>query len=116
MLKIAPSKPRSASDADHKRSRGAFSVPAPPHHGPNQLTDFAAFTALCTIARLHQVAADPATLAHQLGLAPADAVSTDDLLRAAQHLGLKAKLSRSSVDRLALTPLPALACCSIPSR
>ena len=94
----------------------AFSVPAPPHHGPNPLTDFAAFTALCTIARLHQVAADPATLAHQLGLAPADAVSTDDLLRASQHLGLKAKLSRSSVDRLALTPLPALACCSIPSR
>ena len=75
-----------------------------------------ALTALCTIARLHQIAADPATLAHQLGLAPTDALSTDDLLRAAQHLGLKAKLSRSSVDRLALTPLPALACCSIPSR
>ncbi len=34
---------------------------------------------------------------------------TDDLLRAAQHLGLKAKRSRTSLERLALTPLPALA-------
>ena len=68
-----------------------------------------ALTALCTIARLHQTAADPATLAHQLGLAPNDSLCTDDLLRAAKHLGLKAKLSRSSVERLALTPLPALA-------
>ncbi len=31
------------------------------------------------------------------------------LLRAAKHLGLKAKLSRTSIERLALTPLPALA-------
>lgn len=87
----------------------AFSVPAPSHNGPNPRTGLPAFTALCTIARLHQVAADPATLAHQLGLAPTDPLGIDDLLRAAQHLGLKAKLSRSSVERLALTPLPALA-------
>ncbi|MBC7380824.1 MAG: type I secretion system permease/ATPase, partial [Burkholderiaceae bacterium] len=65
--------------------------------------------ALCTIARFHQIAADPATLAHQVGLAPSEAVSTSDLLRAAQHLGLKAKLSRSKPNRLSLTPLPALA-------
>ena len=72
-------------------------------------TNLGALTSLCTIARLHQIAADPATLAHQLGLAPADSLSTDDLLRAAKHLGLKAKLSRSTPERLALTPLPALA-------
>lgn len=69
----------------------------------------ASLSALCTIARFHQTAADPATLAHQLGLSRSDTLSTDDLLRAAQHLGLKAKLSRSTPDRLALTPLPALA-------
>jgi len=68
-----------------------------------------ALTALCAIARFHQVAADPATLVHQLGLSSSDPLTTSDLLRAAQHLGLKAKLSRSTPDRLALTPLPALA-------
>ena len=65
--------------------------------------------ALCAIARLHQTAADPATLAHQMGLSPTDACEPDDLLRAAKHLGLKAKLSRTTIERLALTPLPALA-------
>lgn len=68
-----------------------------------------ALAALCAIARLHQTAADPATLAHQLGLSPTDALQPDDLLRAAKHLGLKAKLSRTTIERLALTPLPALA-------
>lgn len=68
-----------------------------------------AFAALCAIARFHQVACDPATLAHQLGIASTDTVLVDDLLRAARHLGLKAKLSRSSVARLGLVPLPALA-------
>ncbi|MDZ7922271.1 type I secretion system permease/ATPase [Rhodoferax sp.] len=69
----------------------------------------AALSSLCAIARFHQVASDPATLAHQLGIASTDAITTDDLLRAAQHLGLKAKLSRSSIARLGLLPLPALA-------
>ena len=44
-----------------------------------------------------------------MGLSSSDAVSTDDLLRAAQHLGLKAKLVKTTLERLALTPLPALA-------
>lgn len=65
--------------------------------------------ALCAIARFHQIAADPATLAHQLGISPNDKLTTDDLLRAAKHLGLKAKLSQTKAERLSLTPLPALA-------
>ena len=64
--------------------------------------------ALCAVARFHQIAADPTNLAHQLGLAQSAEVTTDDLLRAAKHLGLKAKLSKTSTERLALTPLPAL--------
>jgi ATP-binding cassette, subfamily B, bacterial HlyB/CyaB len=64
---------------------------------------------LSTVARFHQVAADPATLAHQLDLSGSDSLRIDDLLRAGQHLGLKAKLSRSTPERLALTHLPALA-------
>lgn len=65
--------------------------------------------ALCILARLHQIAGEPESLAHELGLTPSQAVSNDDLLRAAAHLGLKAKFSRSSVERLTLSPLPALA-------
>jgi subfamily B ATP-binding cassette protein HlyB/CyaB len=64
--------------------------------------------ALCAIARFHQVAADPATLAHQLGLSANQPLTTADLIHAARHLGLKAKLSRTGIDRLSLTPLPAL--------
>ena len=70
---------------------------------------FPALAALCVIARFHQIAADPATVAHQLGLQPSQAASTDDLLLAAKHLGLKTKLSRTSIERLPLASLPALA-------
>ncbi len=68
-----------------------------------------ALAALCTLARLHQIAADPATLAHQLGLQPSQSASTQDLLRAAKHVGLQAKLSRTTLERLPLSSLPALA-------
>src|SRR4051794_12490596 len=68
-----------------------------------------ALQSLCLIARLHHIAAEPAHLAHQLGWPPSHQPSVDDLLLAAQHLGLKAKLSRSSIERLKLSPLPALA-------
>lgn len=73
------------------------------------MPSLAPLAALCAIARLHQVAADPATLAHHLGFSGNEPFQLDDLLQAAQHLGLKAKLSRSTVERLALTPLPAMA-------
>ena len=65
--------------------------------------------ALCLIARLHQVAAEPAALRHSLGKAASDVLGANDLLLAAKHLGLKAKRSRSTIDRLNLLPLPALA-------
>jgi subfamily B ATP-binding cassette protein HlyB/CyaB len=94
-------KPSAGSAAPKPQSAAPSTIPEEP--------GFAGLAALCTIARFHQVAADPATLAHQLGLSGSDNLRTDDLLRAAQHLGLKAKLSRSTPERLALTPLPALA-------
>jgi len=65
--------------------------------------------ALCVLARLHQVSADPAQLAHQLGLAPSHRIGEREILLAAKHLGLKAKPSRSSAERLTLAALPALA-------
>lgn len=82
---------------------------ATPQTGAQQEPPTDPLAALCVLARLHQTAADPATLAHQIGLQPHEQASTQDLLRAAKHLGLRAKLSRTSVDRLPLSPLPALA-------
>lgn len=64
---------------------------------------------LCLVARLHHVAAEPEHVAHQLGWAPSHVLTTNDLLLAAKHLGLKAKLSRTTAERLGLSPLPAIA-------
>ena len=83
------------------------SAAAAPQPQPGQTLQ--ALQALCLVARLHQVAADAPTLAHQLGLAATEPLTRADLLRAAKHLGLKAKLSRTPIERLAHAPLPALA-------
>jgi len=64
---------------------------------------------LVLIARLLGVAADPARIAHEAGLRAGETFSTDDILRAARRLGLKARALRSRWDRLAGMPLPALA-------
>ena len=60
----------------------------------------ACLTAPCAIACFHQVAADPADLAHQLGLSASAPCAIDDLLRAAKHIGLEAKRSQTIADRL----------------
>jgi subfamily B ATP-binding cassette protein HlyB/CyaB len=65
--------------------------------------------ALCVVARLHHVAAEPVALRHALGLSPGEVLGDDDILLAAKHLRLNAKRSSSSVERLPLVPLPALA-------
>ncbi len=70
---------------------------------------FGGLQLLCAIARLHQIAADPATLAHQLGLQPSEPIGTTELLRAAKYLELKAKLTTTTPERLPHSPLPALA-------
>ncbi len=64
--------------------------------------------ALTTLLRLQGVAAEPDQLQHQLGLAGRTAEVTD-LLRAARQFGLKARCLATRWDRLARTPLPAIA-------
>ena len=75
----------------------------PPEHTPSSLQS------LCLLARLHHIAADPSLVAHELGLTASATTSDTELLLAARHLGLQAKLSRSTGERLSLAPLPALA-------
>ena len=75
---------------------------------PWQGTD-AAWPALCLIARLHHVAADAQALRHGQGRSAGEPVDADTLLLALHSLGLKARRSTSSAERLPLAPLPALA-------
>ncbi|MDT7834851.1 ABC transporter transmembrane domain-containing protein [Aquabacterium sp. OR-4] len=65
--------------------------------------------ALCIVARMHHVAAEPDTLKHQLGLSASADLTRDDLLNAAREIGLRARVVKTSAQRLALAALPALA-------
>ena len=64
-------------------------------------------TCLVMMARLHGVAADGAQLAHEYQAG--GQFSQADILLAAKKLGLKAKVVRAAPERLARTPLPAVA-------
>ena len=64
--------------------------------------------ALVSLLRLQGVAAEPAQLHHQLGMA-GQPVGVLEMLRAARRLGLKARSLSTRWVRLAGTPLPAIA-------
>ena len=68
-----------------------------------------ALASLAILARLHHVACEPEALRHQLGLGASEEAGPEQLLIAAKTLGLQAKQVRSSLQRLSLVPLPALA-------
>ena len=61
---------------------------------------------LCLIARHLGIAADPEELARRYVV---DRASKEDLVRIARRLGLKARLVAARFERLAKTPLPAIA-------
>ena len=63
---------------------------------------------LAMIARYHHIAADPDQLAHEFR-EPGGSFGVPQILLAAKHLGLKASMVRTPIERLAQTPLPALA-------
>jgi len=63
---------------------------------------------LTLIARVLGVAADVEQLRHRFALS-GDSAIADDILRAARHLGLKARKVTSEWSKLQKTPLPALA-------
>jgi len=66
------------------------------------------FRAVCGIAGFYRIPADPGQLSHQLGLGT-KAPDAADLVRAAQLIGLKARLVRNlDADRAARLPTPAI--------
>ncbi len=79
-----------------------------PHTVSSQVTPDTGLSGLVLVARYLGVAADAEQLRHRF--APSgDAVGADDILRAARHLGLKARSVASDWNKLHKTPLPALA-------
>lgn len=66
----------------------------PPVSGPPD-PGLPGLKALCFVARLHHVAADPAHLQHALGKSASETLTADDLLLAGRSLGLKLRRSRT---------------------
>ncbi len=64
--------------------------------------------ALCLVARYLGIPADPGELARRHGIGQGR-ITAEDLIRIARKLGLRARSVTSQWDRLARTPLPALA-------
>ncbi len=62
---------------------------------------------LVLVARYHGVASDAGQLRHRFGRS-GEPFTTRQILRAAHHLGLKARLAHGNWQSLAATPLPAL--------
>lgn len=76
---------------------------------PNQATQpDSGLLALVMLSRFHSVAADPEQLRHEFSVGGAP-FGTDEILHGARKLGLKAKLVRTTRERLTHTPLPAIA-------
>ena len=78
-----------------------------PHSTDREAPD-SGLACLVQLARYHQVAADAQAIAHEHG-APSAVFSADDLVRAGRRLGLKTRSVDSTWERLADTPLPAIA-------
>ncbi len=73
---------------------------------PNLRSVDGGLTALVMLLRFHGVGADPEQLRHRLGK---DTVGIADMVRCAKDMGLKVKSYRTTWQRLATTPLPAIA-------
>jgi len=79
-----------------------------PHTIPPEKQSDTGLTCLVLIARFLGVAADAEQLRHKFASSK-DPVSSDEIIRAARHLGLKVRQVSSEWKKLEKTPLPALA-------
>lgn len=63
---------------------------------------------VCAVARIFEIAVEPAQISHQFSK-PGAPFSENDILLALAEIGLKARAVDVSWERLAQTPLPAIA-------
>ncbi|MGY4478395.1 type I secretion system permease/ATPase [Bradyrhizobium sp. USDA 3364] len=68
--------------------------------------DESGLIALAILLRCHGIAADPGQIRHRVG---AIRLGVTEILRCAKEFGLKAKIQRTSWNRLAITPIPGIA-------
>ncbi|MBR1172808.1 type I secretion system permease/ATPase [Bradyrhizobium sp. KB893862 SZCCT0404] len=68
--------------------------------------DESGLIAMAILLRCHGVAADPEQIRHRMGTSR---IGVTEILRCTREFGLKARAQRSSWNRLAVTPLPAIA-------
>jgi subfamily B ATP-binding cassette protein HlyB/CyaB len=68
--------------------------------------DESGLIALAILLRCHGIAADPGQIRHRVGAAR---LGVTEILRCAKDFGVKAKVQRTSWNRLAVTPLPGIA-------
>lgn len=68
--------------------------------------DESGLIALAILLRCHGIAADPGQIRHRVGAAR---LGVTEILRCAKDFGLKARVQRTSWNRLAVTPLPGIA-------
>lgn len=79
-----------------------------PHSADTERRPDTGLSSLAIVARFHGLPADAGQLRHRFA-PPGGAFGAEDLLRAARHLGLKAREIATRPGRLARTPLPAIA-------
>jgi len=79
-----------------------------PHSADTERRPDTGLSSLAIVARFHGLPADAGQLRHRFA-PPGGAFGAEDLLRAARHLGLKAREVATRPGRLARTPLPAIA-------
>src|SRR5207248_2972721 len=68
--------------------------------------DDSGLAALVMLLRIHGIGADPEQIRHRCGMVT---VGVNQMLRCAKELGLKARISTTSWERLSATPLPGIA-------
>jgi ATP-binding cassette, subfamily B, bacterial HlyB/CyaB len=68
--------------------------------------DESGLPALVTLLRCHGIAAEPGQIRHRLGVAR---IGVADMLRCAKIFGLRARIQKTTWERLAVTPLPGVA-------
>ena len=66
-------------------------------------------TVLVALLRFQGIGADPEQVRHRIGMAT---IGVPQMLRYAKELGLKAKVSSSTWERMATTPQPRSPCCT----
>ncbi|TKV77523.1 type I secretion system permease/ATPase [Bradyrhizobium elkanii] len=79
---------------------------SPPPGAESEHDDESGLIALAILLRCHGIAADPGQIRHRIGAAR---LGVTEILRCAKDFGLKAKVQRTSWNRLAVTPLPGIA-------